>query len=288
MDILHSVKKYANEGRLAVICDGEQLTYSELDKMSDAIATYFIKEYKEDKSPIVIHGNKENLILVLMLGALKSGRAYIPLDVTFPVERVKQVIDEVKAKIVINFTEEDLYITLTYAGKAPTVDRAKKDMRNFLDRIRTWRKKNKPKEEFKYIYVIDYVDDPDKTKRTRIHHHLVMSGMDMDVVRKNWKLGRKTVEKLQPDEVGFEGLATYMANQSKTKYGRSRNLKKPKITKSRTSLSNRKAESLGMDVNMHKDFFEGKYKDLLFIGCDVYKSKDYPGIYIRTKMRKRE
>ncbi len=114
MDILHSVKKYANEGRLAVICDGEQLTYSELDKMSDAIATYFIKEYKEDKSPIVIHGNKENLILVLMLGALKSGRAYIPLDVTFPVERVKQVIDEVKAKIVINFTEEGLDIDKVY------------------------------------------------------------------------------------------------------------------------------------------------------------------------------
>ncbi|MBS6504440.1 MAG: hypothetical protein KH415_23025 [Clostridium sp.] len=187
-----------------------------------------------------------------------------------------------------NFTEEDLYITLTYKGKPPTLDRAKKDMRNFLDRIRTWWKKNKPKEEFKYIYVIDYVDDPDKTKRTRIHHHLVMSGMDMDVVRKNWKLGRKTVERLQPDEVGFEGLATYMARQSKTKYGRSRNLKKPKITKSRTSLSNRKAESLGMDVNMHKEFFEGKYKDLLFIGCEVYKSKDYPGVYIRTKMRKRE
>lgn len=114
MDILHNVKKYANEGRLAVICDGEQLTYNELDKMSDAIATYFIKEYKEDKSPIVIHGNKENLILVLMLGALKSGRAYIPLDVTFPVERVKQVIEEVEAKIVINFTEEDLGIEKVY------------------------------------------------------------------------------------------------------------------------------------------------------------------------------
>ena len=114
MEILHSVKKYAKEGRLAVVCDGEKLTYNNLDKMSDAIAAYFIKEYKDDKSPIVIHGNKENLILVLMLGALKSGRAYIPLDITFPVERVKQVVQEVNAKIVINFTEKDLEINGTY------------------------------------------------------------------------------------------------------------------------------------------------------------------------------
>lgn len=114
MKILHNIRKYAREGRLAVICDGEKLTYDDLDKMSDAIATYFIKEYKDDKSPIVIHGNKENLIVVLMLGALKSGRAYIPLDVTFPIERVKQVIKEVDAKIVINFTEDNLELNGVY------------------------------------------------------------------------------------------------------------------------------------------------------------------------------
>lgn len=187
-----------------------------------------------------------------------------------------------------NFTEEDLYITLSYKGKPPTLERAKKDMRNFLDRIKRWWKKNMPEKEFKYLFVIDYVDDPDKTKRTRIHHHLIMSGMDMDVVRNNWTLGRKSVERLQPDEKGFEGVATYMANQSKTKIGRSRNLKKPKITKSRTSLSNRKAEKFAADINVHKEFFENKYKDLLFVECQVYKSEEYPGVYIRTKMIKRE
>ncbi|MGL5352736.1 MAG: AMP-binding protein, partial [Clostridium sp.] len=108
MEILRKIKEYAQENRLAVNCDGEKLTYLELNKLSDKIATYFINEYGEDKTPIIIHGNKENLILPIMMGALKSGRAYIPLDVTFPVERVKQVIKEVNAKIVINFTDEDL------------------------------------------------------------------------------------------------------------------------------------------------------------------------------------
>ncbi len=108
MKLLDSVKKYADLGRLAVVCDGEKLTYKELDEMSDSMATYLLNEFGEDKSPIVIYGNKDNLILVLMLAALRSGRAYVPLDVTFPVERVKQVINEVKAKFIINFTEETL------------------------------------------------------------------------------------------------------------------------------------------------------------------------------------
>ena len=89
MEILYKIKEYAKQNRIAVNCDGEELTYRELDKLSDEVASYFIKEYPNDKSPIVICGNKENLILVLMMGALKSGRAYIPLDVTFPVERSK-------------------------------------------------------------------------------------------------------------------------------------------------------------------------------------------------------
>lgn len=208
-------------------------------------------------------------------------------------EKMKKLNKKNKAKettrlVNTNFTEKDLYVTLTYSGKLPTLERAKKDMRNFLDRIKRWWKKNKPGQEFKYIFVIDYVDDPDKTKRKRIHHHLIMSGMDMDVVRENWKLGRRSVDRLQPDKKGFEEVATYMANQSKTKIGRSRNLKKPKITKSRTSLSNRKAEKFAADINNHKEFFENKYRDLFFVECQVYKSDDYPGVYIRTKMIKME
>ncbi|NKF08490.1 D-alanine--poly(phosphoribitol) ligase subunit DltA [Clostridium gasigenes] len=114
MEILYKMKEYAKQERIAINCEGEELTYRELDKLSDEVASYFIKKYPNDKSPIIICGNKENLILVLMMGALKSGRAYIPLDVTFPVERVKQVIKEVNPKIVINLTDRDLEVPNVY------------------------------------------------------------------------------------------------------------------------------------------------------------------------------
>jgi D-alanine--poly(phosphoribitol) ligase subunit 1 len=103
--LLLKIKEHAIDKRMAVICDGEELTYEKLDKLSDAFAAYMIEKYKDDKSPIVIYGNKNNLILVLIVAALKSGKAYVPLDVTFPIERVNQVIKEVNPKVIVNFTD---------------------------------------------------------------------------------------------------------------------------------------------------------------------------------------
>ncbi|MGL5479530.1 MAG: AMP-binding protein, partial [Clostridium sp.] len=106
MEIIKSIKKYANTDRIALKCDGEDLSYKELEDFSEAIAAYLL-EINNDKTPIIIYGNKDNLIVPCMIGALKSGRAYIPLDVTFPVERVLTVSDEVHPKVIINLSDKD-------------------------------------------------------------------------------------------------------------------------------------------------------------------------------------
>ncbi|MEQ8156442.1 MAG: D-alanine--poly(phosphoribitol) ligase subunit DltA [Clostridiaceae bacterium] len=117
MKILESIKRFAEEGRKALICDGQELTYKNLDEFSDNLAQYLLTEYEQDRSPIIIYGNKDNLILVSMLACLKSGHAYIPLDVTFPVERVKEVIKEVSPKVMINFTDLDDFHDIDVVNK---------------------------------------------------------------------------------------------------------------------------------------------------------------------------
>lgn len=78
-------------------------SYAELDKISNQIAEYIIRTYgKEDKSPIaVLLGRSANIVLVL-LGILKSGRSYIPLDPAFPEDRLKYIIDNSRIKVLIN------------------------------------------------------------------------------------------------------------------------------------------------------------------------------------------
>ena len=40
-----------------------------------------------------------------MMGALKSGRAYVPIDISYHKERVKLYLSEVKAKVIFDFSE---------------------------------------------------------------------------------------------------------------------------------------------------------------------------------------
>lgn len=104
MEIIKGIKKYASTDRIALKCDGEELSYKDLDRFSESIGAY-LKEIHNDNTPIVIYGNKDNLIMACMIGALKSGRAYVPLDISFPLDRVSNVTEEVKPKILFNFRD---------------------------------------------------------------------------------------------------------------------------------------------------------------------------------------
>ncbi|HBJ1647261.1 amino acid adenylation domain-containing protein [Clostridium botulinum] len=105
MRILESINKFAKTERVAVICDGKSMTYRELENISEAIAQFLLKEFKNDRTPIILYGNKENIMLAVMIGALKSGRSYIPIDISYPKERVEAIISEVKPKILFDFSQ---------------------------------------------------------------------------------------------------------------------------------------------------------------------------------------
>lgn len=108
MKILENIKIYSKESRIASIVDGNILTYKDLEENSNALAYYILNEFKDDRTPIVIYGNKENDILIAMIAALKSGRAYVPVDVTFPRDRIENILKEVQPIIVINCTEDNI------------------------------------------------------------------------------------------------------------------------------------------------------------------------------------
>ncbi len=105
MKILRAIKKYAQSDRIALTCDGVSMTYKELDRISESIAAFLLKECGDDRTPIILYGNKENLMMAVMMGALKSGRAYVPIDISYPKERVETILSEVKSKVLFDFSE---------------------------------------------------------------------------------------------------------------------------------------------------------------------------------------
>jgi hypothetical protein len=194
-------------------------------------------------------------------------------------------------KINTNFTEEDLHVTLTYGrGELPNEEQARRDMRNFIRRVRDYRKRNSLP-ELKYVYVIEFSDGDGR--RTRVHHHVIMSGMDRQAIKSLWSQGGVRVDELESEDGTLEGLARYITkqppNQTKQtkRWQASRNLKPPKITIADTKLSRRQAERLAEDVKIAAPQIFGKlFSDYALDLCTVKSSEYVAGAYIYACMHK--
>lgn len=118
MWLLDELMKRSASEENAIIHREESVTFRQLWEYSDMLAGY-MKEKCHSKAPVVIYGNKEIEITLLMLAALKSGRAYVPLDVTFPASRVETIMKDVENELFFNFTEEELHLpeNCTHIGR---------------------------------------------------------------------------------------------------------------------------------------------------------------------------
>ncbi len=104
MLVLEQLKFFAKTDRIALVNREETLSYRELDARSNAFAAWLLNTFGADRSPVVICGDKETDLLCCLFGALKSGRAYVPIDSVVPEGRAGQIIGDVKPRVVVDFT----------------------------------------------------------------------------------------------------------------------------------------------------------------------------------------
>ncbi len=192
---------------------------------------------------------------------------------------------KMRRKLETNFGPNDLWVTLTFRT-APDEDQAVKAARNFIKRIRRWRKRH-GLPELKYIYVLEYETEGQQKKR--IHFHMVLSGMDRDVVEELWDKGFANCRHLQPNENGLEGLARYMLKSPKggRRWCCSKNLKDPIITVADKKISKRMAGRIAMAAEEEAgELFGRAYPGYELIECEVRRSEFIAGAYIYARMRK--
>ncbi len=86
------VKKTPNN--IAVICNNNSISYSELNKRANQVAYYLRSEGVRPNQIIGILINRSIELFICILGILKSGGAYVPIDPTYPKERIDYIIKD--------------------------------------------------------------------------------------------------------------------------------------------------------------------------------------------------
>ena len=79
---------------VAVACEGQTLTYSELDRRANQLARYLIKLGVKPGALIGISVDRSLEMMVGLLGIWKAGAAYLPLDPSYPAERLSFILGE--------------------------------------------------------------------------------------------------------------------------------------------------------------------------------------------------
>ena len=86
----------------AVISNGNSLTYARLNARANQIARHLLSiENIDFKKPIALYLEHGAPIIMAMLGALKAGAFYIPLEPTFPVARNAKIIAHAGVQLIL-------------------------------------------------------------------------------------------------------------------------------------------------------------------------------------------
>lgn len=96
----------ASPDAIAVVFEGSLYTYGELNRRANQLAHYLIKMGAGPEVQIALCMERSIEMMVGLMGILKAGAAYVPLDPTYPKERIDFVLEDVQSPVVL--TQERL------------------------------------------------------------------------------------------------------------------------------------------------------------------------------------
>ena len=91
----------ATPDRLALIADAERLTYAELNARANQLARHLRSRGARPDARVGLVLDSPINRIVAVLGVLKAGAAYVPIDPTLPLTRQEGMLDTASASIVI-------------------------------------------------------------------------------------------------------------------------------------------------------------------------------------------
>ncbi|MBE1162042.1 non-ribosomal peptide synthetase/type I polyketide synthase [Dyella acidiphila] len=110
----------ADPDATAVVCEGEQISYGELDRWSNRIAHCLIQRYgagPDRRFGLCVE--RSIAMLAGLLGILKAGAAYVPMEPSYPRARIAQVVAASGADVVLTRSADQQALDESPAARLP-------------------------------------------------------------------------------------------------------------------------------------------------------------------------
>jgi amino acid adenylation domain-containing protein len=87
--------------RIAIKTAEQAVTYAELNAKANALARAIVATRGEKKEPIALLMDNGVDALASLIGALKAGKFFIPIDPSFPPERINYLLEDSQARLIM-------------------------------------------------------------------------------------------------------------------------------------------------------------------------------------------
>lgn len=94
--------------KLAFACADGDLSWKQLRELANEKVHFFQQMNLQKGEPLLIYGHKEIDYIVYITAALMYGLPYIPMDISAPQERVKSVLEQSGARVMVDLSNTDL------------------------------------------------------------------------------------------------------------------------------------------------------------------------------------
>ncbi|OBH50227.1 non-ribosomal peptide synthetase [Mycobacterium mantenii] len=101
---------------VAVVYEGRAYTYREIDEESNRLAHCLIEQGIGTEDRVAVLLDKSPELVITALGVLKAGGVYLPVDPTYPEDRLSFILEDADAKLVLR---EPVTDTARYPASAP-------------------------------------------------------------------------------------------------------------------------------------------------------------------------
>ncbi len=95
--------------RIALVCEYQQLTYKELNEQSNQLARRITAHYKQEAKQtlpsdtlIALYLDRSLEMIIGILAVLKTGAAYVPMDPTYPQDRVDYILVDTCTELILS------------------------------------------------------------------------------------------------------------------------------------------------------------------------------------------